>query len=140
MEPRLTFTHARNAAPAHHAVWRVLRRAVLVAALLASTSGAAVAQGMETVEVTVEWVNERCDFVLTRNDEGYGVVLKLTPVQVSAGDMLEGALARINYTGRVVNKSTGEAVMMRGLKYGVRRKEAVRSITGYSRNCKPPEE
>jgi hypothetical protein len=138
--PALLTTIARFSATYRPKQWIARSRRVLAAAVLASLPGLSAGQGMEPVEVTVEWTHERCDFVLTKDAEGYGVVLKLTPVEIAAGDVLVGALSRINYTGRVTKQASGEPVMMRALKYGVRRKEAVRSISEYSRHCKPPAE
>ncbi len=92
-------------------------------------------------EVTVDWTTERCEFVLTKNQDGYGVVLKLTQVVLEPGEVLVGDLDRINYSGRVVRQALDQGVMMRGLKYGVRRKVALNTIFDWgSRFCNPPTE
>ncbi|MEO8039761.1 MAG: hypothetical protein ABI794_13410 [Betaproteobacteria bacterium] len=113
--------------------------ALPAALVLALTSvGRADADEMEPVTVTVEWTAEKCDFVLTKDEYGHGVVRKLSPVTLEAGEVLVGNLSRINFSGRVIKQATGEATMMRGMRYGVRRKEAVRTIVEWSRYCKPP--
>ena len=112
-----------------------LLHATLLGACLSMATGVAGAAS----EVTVDWSSERCDFILTKNQDGHGVVLKLTPVLLEQGEVLVGDLDRINYSGRVVRQSNGEGVMMRGLKYGIRRKAALDTILDWgSRYCKPP--
>ncbi len=117
-------------------VSRLLHATLLGACLFMATGVAGAAS-----EVTVDWSSERCDFILTKNQDGHGVVLKLTPVILEQGEVLVGDLDRINYSGRVVRQSNGEGVMMRGLKYGIRRKAALDTILDWgSRYCKPPTE
>ncbi|MCW5625144.1 MAG: hypothetical protein KIT73_10560 [Burkholderiales bacterium] len=118
-----------------------LSRLVATAFTAVAWSGVVGAQSGEPVQVTVEWVstNDRCDFVLVKNDEGHGVLLKLSPVTLEPGDTLTGPFDRINVSGRAV-KGNGDAAMMRGLKYGERRKVAVGAIEEWSRFCKPPKE
>lgn len=110
-----------------------------LAVLLASCAAPALADDPPASAVTtVEWFSERCDYLLTRNADGYGVVLKFNQITFEPGDTIVGDLSRINVTKRVEKGSTGEGTMMRGLKYGVRRKEAVGAIKEWSRYCKPP--
>lgn len=114
-----------------------LLHSTLLGACLCMSAGISAAAS----EVTVDWASERCDFILTKNQDGHGVVLKLTPVVLEQGEVLVGDLDRINYSGRVVRQSNGEGVMMRGLKYGVRRRAALDTILDWgSRYCKPPTE
>ena len=112
-----------------------------LAALLAVCALPALAEDPPASAVTtVDWFSERCDYVLTKNADGYGVVLKFNQITFERGDTIVGDLSRINVTKRVEKGSTGEGTMMRGLKYGVRRKEAVTAIKDWSRYCKPPME
>lgn len=119
-----------------HWRWPVL----LVLALGATAVPAA--EDAQPVAVTIEWIGgDRCEFMLTKDDEGYGVVLKMDPIiPLAPGDVLLGKLSSINFTGRVVKQGTGEATMMRAMKYGARRKDAVKQIVDWSRFCKPPAE
>jgi hypothetical protein len=118
-----------------------LKSRLALAALLALCAAPALADDPPVSAVTtVEWFSERCDYVLTKNADGYGVVLKFNQITFEPGDTIVGDLSRINVTRRVEKGSTGEGTMMRGLKYGVRRKEAVGAIKEWSRYCKPPVE
>ncbi len=118
-----------------------MKSRLALAALLALCAAPALADDPPVSAVTtVEWFSERCDYVLTKNADGYGVVLKFNQITFEPGDTIVGDLSRINVTRRVEKGSTGEGTMMRGLKYGVRRKEAVGAIKEWSRYCKPPVE
>jgi hypothetical protein len=110
-----------------------------LATLLALCAVPALADEVPASAVTtVDWFSERCDYVLTKNADGYGVVLKFNQITFEPGDTIVGDLSRIKVTKWVEKGSTGEGTMMRGLKYGVRRKEAVGAIKEWSRYCKPP--
>lgn len=114
--------------------------AALIFSLCAGAVAAAEAPG--PVSVTIEWLaTNRCEFMLTKDDEGYGIVLKMDPIiPLAPGDVIVGKLSTINFTGRVVKESTGEATMMRAMMYGARRKDAVKQMVEWSRFCKPPAE
>lgn len=115
--------------------------AALLLAFCAGTVAAAEAPG--PVAVTIDWLatNGRCEFMLTKDDEGYGIVLKMDPIiPLAPGDVIVGKLSTINFTGRVVKEATGEATMMRAMMYGARRKDAVKQMVEWSRFCKPPAE
>lgn len=132
-----------NTCPAASTAFHIARRglATLAFALCAGTAAAAEAPG--PVAVTIDWLatNGRCEFMLTKDDEGYGIVLKMDPIiPLAPGDVIVGKLSTINFTGRVVKESTGEATMMRAMMYGARRKDAVKQMVEWSRFCKPPAE
>jgi hypothetical protein len=113
------------------------RSSVLLALALVA-SAATAAEDAQPVSVTIEWIGgDRCEFLLTKDAEGYGVVLKMDPIiPLAPGDVLLGKLSSINFTGRVVKEGTGQATMMRAMKYGARRKDAVNQIREWSRFCK----
>ena len=108
-----------------------LRAACLAAAVAASAPAAAI-----TVEVV--WTAPRCDYLLVRDSEGHGIVYRSSPIEIAVGDRLEGGLDQVNTFRRVVKVSTGEATMMRTMKYGIRRKQAVETIQDWSAYCDPP--
>jgi hypothetical protein len=116
--------------------WSVLLAVAMVG------SAARGAEDAQPVAVTIEWIGgDRCEFMLTKDDEGYGVVLKMDPIiPLAPGDVIVGKLSSINFTGRVTKQSTGEATMMRAMKFGARKKDAVKQIKDWSRFCKPPTE
>lgn len=116
--------------------WSMLLAATMVA------NAASAAEDAQPVSVTIEWIgSDRCEFMLTKDAEGYGVVLKMDPIiPLAPGDVLLGKLSSINFTGRVVKQGTGEATMMRAMKYGARKQDAVKQIKDWSRYCKPPAE
>lgn len=114
----------------------------MLLALVMVAGTATAAEDAQPVSVAIEWIGgDRCEFMLTKDDEGYGVVLKMDPIiPLAPGDVIQGKLSSINFTGRVVKKDTGEATMMRAMMYGARRKDAVKQIKDWSRFCKPPAE
>lgn len=119
-----------------------VRRGLAALALALCAGPAAAAEAPGPVAVTIEWLAaNRCEFMLTKDDEGYGIVLKMDPIiPLAPGDVIVGKLSTINFTGRVVKESTGEATMMRAMMYGARRKDAVKQMVEWSRFCKPPAE
>lgn len=115
----------------------------LAAVMFSSCAGVvAAAEAPGPVAVTIEWLaTNRCEFMLTKDEEGYGIVLKMDPIiPLAPGDVIVGKLSTINFTGRVVKEATGEATMMRAMMYGARRKDAVKQMVEWSRFCKPPAE
>jgi hypothetical protein len=108
---------------------------VLMAILLASSANA-----RDPVTAEVVWTHERCDFIVTRNEAGHGIVMRLTPLSLKEGDVLVGALDDIGYGRKVAKQGTEEAAMMQIRKYGIRRKPALDLVYEWSRQCNPPEE
>ena len=98
------------------------------------------AQSREILEMEVAWTDERCDFVVTRNDAGHGVVMRLTPLALKIGDVLVGPLNEVGYGRKIAKRGTDEAAMMQIRKYGIRRKPALDLVYEWSRYCNPPEE
>jgi len=121
----------------------VIRRCLAAVALAFCAGPVAAAEAPGPVSVTIDWLatNGRCEFMLTKDDEGYGIVLKMDPIiPLAPGDVIVGKLSTINFTGRVEKVATGEATMMRAMMYGARRKDAVKQMVEWSRFCKPPAE
>lgn len=86
---------------------------------------------------TIDWVSERCDYLIAKTDEGYAVVFIMSPAKLSVGDTLEGDIHSVGYIRRIIKQGSGDVIMMRGEKYGIKRKVAVKTIREYSRYCKP---
>lgn len=98
------------------------------------------AQSRETLEMEVAWTDERCDFIVTRNSAGHGVVMRLTPLNLKIGDVLVGPLNEVGFGRKIAKQGTDEAAMMQIRKYGIRRKPALDLVYEWSRHCNPPEE
>ena len=120
------------------ALRRHLRAWVAVLGILVA-SGAS-AQSREILEMEVAWTDDRCDFIVTRDDAGHGVVMRLTPLALKIGDVLVGPLNEVGYGRKIAKRGTDEAAMMQIRKYGIRRKPALDLVYEWSRYCNPPEE
>lgn len=132
-----------NTFPASPTTFITIRRCLAALALACCAGPVVAAEAPGPVAVTIDWLatNGRCEFMLTKDDEGYGIVLKMDPIiPLAPGDVIVGKLSTINFTGRVVKEATGEATMMRAMMYGARRKDAVKQMVEWSRFCKPPAE
>lgn len=112
----------------------------LVAVLGLVVASGASAQSREVLEMEVAWTDERCDFIVTRNDAGHGVVMRLTPLTLKIGDKLVGPLNEVGFGRKIAKQGTDEAAMMQIRKYGMRRKPALDLVYEWSRHCNPPEE
>lgn len=111
----------------------------LCAALLALTA-AAPAAARDDITMEVAWTDDRCDFIVTRNDHGHGIAMRLTPLKLREGDKLFGALDEIGFGRKIAKVGADEAAMMQIRKYGIRRKVAFDFVYEWSRMCNPPEE
>ncbi|MEI7968883.1 MAG: hypothetical protein WCJ69_07845 [Betaproteobacteria bacterium] len=114
------------------------RAAAALASLLLLLGNAAFAR--EPFPMEVAWTDPRCDFIVTRNDAGHGVVMRLTPLSLVAGDVLVGSLDEVGYGRKIGKQGSDEAAMMQIRKYGIRRKVALDLVYEWSRYCNPPEE
>jgi hypothetical protein len=112
----------------------------LFATLALVLASGASAQSRENLEMEVAWTDERCDFIVTRNDAGHGVVMRLTPLALKIGDVLVGPLNEVGFGRKIAKQGTDEAAMMQIRKYGMRRKPALDLVYEWSRHCNPPEE
>ncbi|MFO1320615.1 MAG: hypothetical protein U1F52_13440 [Burkholderiales bacterium] len=115
---------------------RVPAGSLIAGILFATLSGAA--QAVVTMEVA--WTDPKCDFIVTKNEAGHGIALRMTEFKLEAGDRLEGALEAVGYIRKIAKISTEESGMMQIRKYGIRRKVAFDLIYDWSRHCNPPEE
>ena len=113
---------------------RGLRRVVAGALLLGAASVA------QAVTMEVAWTDPKCDFIVTKNEAGHGIALRMTPLEVVAGDKLDGALDQIGFVRKIAKLGSDESMMMQIRKYGIRRKVAFDFIYDWSRYCNPPEE
>lgn len=98
------------------------------------------AQSREVLEMEVAWTDDRCDFIVTRNDAGHGIVMRLTPLPLKIGDVLVGPLNEVGYGRKIAKQGTDDAAMMQIRKYGIRRKPALDLVYEWSRYCNTPEE
>jgi hypothetical protein len=113
---------------------RALRRAMASALLLGAASVA------QAVTMEVAWTDPKCDFIVTKNEAGHGIALRMTPLDLAAGDKLDGALDQIGFVRKIAKVGSDESMMMQIRKYGIRRKVAFDFIYDWSRYCNPPEE
>ncbi len=113
---------------------RVLRRAIVGALLFG------VAQGAQALTMEVAWTDPKCDFIVTKNEAGHGIAMRMTPMDLVAGDRLDGELDQIGFIRKIAKVGTEESLMMQIRKYGIRRKVAFDFIYDWSRYCNPPEE
>lgn len=91
------------------------------------------------ITAEVVWNDDKCDFVLVKNEDGHAVVLKASPISLQPGDVLDGQLDQVGFFRKIAKAGTGETTMMRTMKYGVRRKVAVEIMQDWSSRCDPPE-
>ena len=117
---------------------RSIARAVCAAVLTLAAVVPVAARDDITMEVA--WTDERCDFIVTRNDHGHGIAMRLTPLKLREGDKLVGALDEIGFGRKIAKVGADEAAMMQIRKYGIRRKVAFDFVYEWSRMCNPPEE
>lgn len=110
-----------------------------VAVLLFSSTAFAQTDAQPRVS-TVDWTGEKCDYLIAKNEDGYTVVSILSPAKFSIGDVLEGDIHSVGYIRRIVKQGSGDVIMMRGEKYGIKRKLAVKYVREWSRYCKPEDE
>lgn len=113
---------------------RGLRRVMAFALLLGTASVA------QAVTMEVAWTDPKCDFIVTKNEAGHGIALRMTPLDLAAGDKLDGALDQIGFVRKIAKLGSDESMMMQIRKYGIRRKVAFDFIYDWSRHCNPPEE
>lgn len=111
-----------------------LRRMIAGALLFGAISVA------HAVTMEVAWTDPKCDFIVTKNEAGHGIALRMTPLDVTAGDKLDGALDQIGFVRKIAKVGSDESMMMQIRKYGIRRKVAFDFIYDWSRYCNPPEE
>ena len=129
-------SNASRPASARRAVSRFTPlRALAAAALLSGVSGAAQAFVME-----IAWTDPRCDFIVTKNEAGHGIALRMTALELAVGDKLDGELDQIGYIRKIAKVGTEESGMFQIRKFGIRRKVAYDFIYEWSRMCNPPEE
>jgi hypothetical protein len=114
------------------------RLATVATAIGLTLAGAAIAA--DPIKMEVAWTDEKCDFIVTKNAAGHGIAMRLTPLSLVAGDVLEGSLDAVGYGRKIAKVGTDEAAMMQIRKYGIRRKVAFDFIYDWSRHCNPPEE
>ena len=113
---------------------RILSRAVLATLLAASAHGA------QALTMEVAWTDPKCDFIVTKNEAGHGIALRMTPLELAIGDRLDGALDQVGFVRKIAKLASEDSLMMQIRKYGIRRKVAFDFIYDWSRYCNPPEE
>jgi hypothetical protein len=112
---------------------RGLHRAIVGALLFG------VVHGAHALTMEVAWTDPKCDFIVTKNEAGHGIAMRMTPMDLVAGDQLDGALDQIGFIRKIAKVGTEESLMMQIRKYGIRRQVAFDFIYDWSRYCNPPE-
>jgi len=113
---------------------RRLRRLLAGAVLFGAASV------VHALTMEVAWTDPKCDFIVTKNEAGHGIAMRMTPMELVAGDKLDGALDQIGFIRKIAKVGTEESLMMQIRKYGIRRQVAFDFIYDWSRYCNPPEE
>jgi len=119
-----------------HAVspFRNLRHSLAAAFLIVAAHGA------QAVTMEVAWTDPKCDFIVTKNEAGHGIALRMTPLDIAVGDRLDGGLDQVGFIRKIAKVGSEGTLMMQIRKYGIRRKDAFDLIYDWSRYCNPPEE
>jgi hypothetical protein len=107
-------------------------------ALALALSAIAPIAGADLGQAKILWSRDGCEMVLVeRPDSQYGVVLQLSSGRVDIGDELEGDFESINAIRRMRNRTSGEDIMMRGVRYSSSRKYVLQAMPKW---CKAPKE
>jgi hypothetical protein len=89
-------------------------------------------------EAKILWSREGCEMILVQKPDGeLGVVLQLSEGRAQVGDELEGDFDSINSIRKMVNRASGEEIMMRGVRYSSSRKYVLQVMPKW---CKAPKE
>ena len=91
---------------------RLIAAAVLASAPFVAHAG----------EATVIWSRQGCEMALVETGGQFGVILRLTENRLDIGDKLEGDFESIDNIRQAKNLTSGEDVMMRGVRYSSSRK------------------
>ncbi len=89
-------------------------------------------------EATVIWASDRCEIVLVEKPgPEYGTVLRLGEGKIEIGDKFEGDFDSIDQIRKMKNLTSGEEIMMRGVRYSSKRSYVLQVMPKW---CKAPKE
>ncbi|MFN0315267.1 MAG: hypothetical protein ACKVQA_09545 [Burkholderiales bacterium] len=89
-------------------------------------------------EATIVWERDRCEYVLIEKADGYGLIMQFSAERLKPGDVIESEFRfSVNSGKQFTNKRTGETGMLRGVKFGLTRNQALKS---FPKSCKAPAE
>ncbi|MSQ58269.1 MAG: hypothetical protein EXR36_01070 [Betaproteobacteria bacterium] len=110
-------------------------RLPMVIGLFAMLAGAPLAHAEEA---TVVWERERCEYVLIKKADGYGLIMQFSAERLKPDDVIESEFQfSVNSGKQFTNKRTGETGMLRGVNFGLTRSQALKS---FPKSCKAPAE
>lgn len=89
-------------------------------------------------EASIIWERERCEYVLIKKADGYGLIMQFSAERLKPDDVIESEFQHsVNSGKQFTNKRTGETGMLRGVKFGLTRSQALKS---FPKSCKAPAE
>lgn len=89
-------------------------------------------------EAVVLWSRDRCEFVLIQKSDGHGIIMQFSAERLKPGDVIESEFQfSVNSGKRFTIKATGETGMLRGYRFGLTRKQALKH---FPKECKAPKE
>ncbi len=89
-------------------------------------------------EAVVIWERDRCEYVLIQKADGHGIIMQFSAERLKPGDVIESEFHfSVNSGKKFTNKGTGETGMLRGYKFGLTRKQALKH---FPKSCKAPTE
>jgi hypothetical protein len=107
-------------------------------ALVLALSAFAPIEVAQAGEAKILWSREGCEMILVEKPDGeLGVVLQLSTGRAQIGDELEGDFDSINSIRKIINRASGEEIMMRGVRYSSSRKYVLQVMPKW---CKAPKE
>jgi hypothetical protein len=71
---------------------------------------------------TVVGLNVTCNLATVQKPDEFGLVTLFSPNAVSIGDKVEGDFDSIKYLRKARNETTGQDIMIRGVRYSTSRK------------------
>jgi hypothetical protein len=71
---------------------------------------------------TVVGLNTTCNLATVQKPDEFGLVTLFSPNAVSIGDKVEGDFDSIKYLRKARNETTGQDIMIRGVRYSTSRK------------------
>jgi hypothetical protein len=106
--------------------------------VLAGGIFAALAATAQAEEAVVLWSKQSCEMALIEKPNGeVGTILRLNDKPLEIGDKLEGDFESINAIRPMKNLTSGEDIMMRGVRYSTSRKYVLQVMPKW---CKAPKE
>ncbi len=97
---------------------RTYKLFLITAAGLSALSGSIAQAG----PATVVGLNVACNLATVQKPDEFGLVTLFSPNAVSIGDKVEGDFDSIKYMRKARNETTGQDIMIRGVRYSTSRK------------------